>query len=37
LRAELAHLGRERVLNHYTQKQIAHETAGVYRQVLSKS
>lgn len=37
LRAKLAHLGRERVLEHYTQKQIAHETAEVYRKVLDKS
>ncbi|MBN1137353.1 MAG: glycosyltransferase [Anaerolineae bacterium] len=34
LRADLAHCGRERVLAHYTQAQIAAQTYGVYQTVL---
>jgi len=37
LRAELGARGRQRVLDHYTQRQIAHETYRVYRQLLAKS
>ena len=36
LRAELARRGRERVLAHYTQAQIAAQTYQVYRQVLGR-
>jgi glycosyltransferase involved in cell wall biosynthesis len=34
LREELAHRGRERVLAHYTQAQVAAKTYQVYREVL---
>lgn len=36
LRSDLAHRGRERVLTHYTQAQIAAETYDVYRAVLAR-
>jgi hypothetical protein len=35
LRRDLAARGRERVLRHYTQRQIAQATAAVYRLVLA--
>jgi glycosyltransferase involved in cell wall biosynthesis len=35
LRADLARRGRERVLKHYTQEQIAAQTVNVYRGILS--
>lgn len=35
LRAELGHLGRQRVLAHYTQAQVAAATLQVYREMLS--
>ncbi|WP_420641378.1 glycosyltransferase [Candidatus Leptofilum sp.] len=35
LRDELGRNGRTRILNHYTQEQIADETVGVYREILS--
>ncbi len=35
LRGALGHAGRERVLNHFTQEQVAREVADVYRQALS--
>ncbi len=34
LRRRLGRLGRERVLNHYTQEQIAAKTVGVYREMM---
>jgi glycosyltransferase involved in cell wall biosynthesis len=37
LHADLARRGRERVLAHYTQAQIAAETHGVYRQLLTSA
>jgi glycosyltransferase involved in cell wall biosynthesis len=36
LRANLAHRGRERVLAHYTQAQVAAQTYSVYQDVLGK-
>lgn len=36
LRQNLAHRGRERVLQHYTQAQIAQETVAFYREALAK-
>jgi glycosyltransferase involved in cell wall biosynthesis len=35
LRDELGRNGRQRVLDHYTQKHIANETAAVYREMLN--
>jgi len=35
LRAELARRGRERVLQNYTQAQVAKETYQVYSQILA--
>ncbi|WP_420629473.1 glycosyltransferase [Candidatus Leptofilum sp.] len=35
LRDELGQNGRTRVLNHYTQRQIADETVAVYREILA--
>lgn len=35
LRDEMGKNGRTRVLNHYTQRQIADETVAVYREILS--
>ncbi len=35
LRAELALKGRQRVLDHYTQAQVAARTVQVYRRILS--
>jgi glycosyltransferase involved in cell wall biosynthesis len=35
LRRRLGRLGRERVLNHYTQEQIAAKTVDVYREMMA--
>ena len=37
LRDELGRSGRQRVINHYTQKQVAEQTTAVYRHMLTAS